>query len=212
VFKWGRCDLQKTIFLSLEQMKILSDKNKINILNCFENETPLTITEISEFLDLAYANINYHVKVLEKLGIVEVVDTKIKSGIIEKYYLPSAEEFRVDKFITMFEDDEEKKALKNEYNSLYEEFVKDYQNLKESIHMDNQKDAIFLNSIIFLDKKASEAIKEDINNFVTSIERKYSKKTEGAIAYSIGNLLIPTKDKYHMKNIDSDEGLEEQAT
>ena len=41
-------------------------------------------------LDEPHAKINYHIKTLYNVGILELVEEKIKSGIVEKYYYPTA--------------------------------------------------------------------------------------------------------------------------
>ena len=50
-------------------------------------------------LDEPHAKINYHIKTLYKVGILELVEEKIKSGIVEKYYYPKAKNIFIDKNI-----------------------------------------------------------------------------------------------------------------
>ena len=44
-------------------------------------------------LDEPHAKINYHIKTLYKVGILELVEEKIKSGIVEKYYYPKCKKY-----------------------------------------------------------------------------------------------------------------------
>ena len=45
------------------------------------------------------SKVHYHVKELERIGVVEIVNTKEKAGIVEKFYLPTADTFKVEKNI-----------------------------------------------------------------------------------------------------------------
>jgi DNA-binding transcriptional ArsR family regulator len=47
---------------------------------------PATITQIAERLDIAKGSSNHHVKVLERAGLVQVVETRKVGGVTERYY------------------------------------------------------------------------------------------------------------------------------
>ncbi|MHA6765434.1 ArsR/SmtB family transcription factor [Streptacidiphilus sp. PAMC 29251] len=49
---------------------------------------PATVTQIAGRLDIAKGSSNYHVKVLAKAGLIEVVDTRKVRGVTELYYGP----------------------------------------------------------------------------------------------------------------------------
>lgn len=199
--------MNKTLNLNFEQMKVISDKNKIEILNCFELEKPMTVTEISEKINITYSRINYHIKILEKVGLLEVVDTKIKSGIIEKYYLPTAEEFKIDKSIMVFENEEElseyKKNIKRFYDSILKDINNDYkawihelaENNDEDYYKNKVAETCMYNGTIFLDDKKANELKEELHVFFESMIEKYGDKVEGTKAFGIGNFFIVKKNQ-----------------
>lgn len=193
----GGFKIKKTLSLNFEQMKIISDKNKMNILNAFELEKSLTVTEISNKLEMPYSRVNYHVKLLENAGLLEVVDTKIKSGIVEKYYLPTAEEFKIDKSISIFEDTEEKneyeKGVKKFYNAILKGLLEDYKAIMESGSVTNELN--MLNSVIFLNEDDVEEVNLNFKNFLNYIVNKYGDIQEGTKAYSIFNFVLPKKNQ-----------------
>ncbi len=83
------------ILRELEQIKAISQEYRISILETFDYK-PCTAKMISDRLGEPHAKINYHIKTLVKVGILELVDEQIKLGIVEKYYCPVAYEYMVD--------------------------------------------------------------------------------------------------------------------
>lgn len=81
---------------TIEQAKVFSHELRMRIMRCFLQEKPKTATQIADELGMAPSKIHYHVKELVKVGLLELVDTRENSGIIEKYYLPVAKLFRVN--------------------------------------------------------------------------------------------------------------------
>lgn len=91
---------KEKILSSLEEIKVISDPFRLKILFLFgEDHTPLTVKQIAVKMEEVPAKVHYHVKELERIGVLEIVETKEKSGIIEKYYLTTAENFRVERRI-----------------------------------------------------------------------------------------------------------------
>jgi DNA-binding transcriptional ArsR family regulator len=89
--------MQKSKILStIEQVKAISDPYKIRILMTFGDlNVPATVKQIADSLEQVPAKVYYHVKKMEKLGILELIYTKEINGIIAKYYSPTAENFEV---------------------------------------------------------------------------------------------------------------------
>ncbi|EYE87886.1 hypothetical protein Q428_10925 [Fervidicella metallireducens AeB] len=190
--------MQKVLNLNLEQMKIISDQNKINILNCFELDKPLSINEVAEKLGISYSKVNYQIKTLEKVGLLEVVDTKIKSGIIEKYYLPTAEEFRIDKSISIIDGadgGEYKKRIKKFYDSIFKGVTEDYKSLLENITSDTFDNIAMINSTIFLTEEEARELKNEIQENFKVILDKYGDKRENTQAYNIASFLLKRKNQ-----------------
>ncbi len=81
---------------TLEQLKAISDPLRMDILEIVADEA-LTVKQIAEKLNQPATKLYYHVSELEDAGFVKLVGTRVKSGIIEKYYRIAAESMHVDR-------------------------------------------------------------------------------------------------------------------
>ena len=82
---------------TIEEIKAFSDPYRYKILMCFyKMKQPATVKEIAVALNEVPANVHYHVKKLEKVGILELIHTKEINGIIAKYYEPTAKDFNIN--------------------------------------------------------------------------------------------------------------------
>ena len=77
------------VLRDLDCIKAIAHPRRVDILKTF-NKEPLSAKQLSEILDEPHAKINYHIKTLYNVGILQLVEEKIKSGIVEKYYYPTA--------------------------------------------------------------------------------------------------------------------------
>jgi len=91
--EWKPDDVQ--VVSSVQQLKALLDRKRLTILRMMAQK-PMTVTQVADELNLVPASIHYHVKVLERAALVELVDTRERSGILEKYYAAKARDFVVD--------------------------------------------------------------------------------------------------------------------
>ncbi|MCR8745610.1 ArsR/SmtB family transcription factor [Romboutsia lituseburensis] len=100
------------VLRDLECIKAIAHPRRIDILKTFD-KAPLSAKQLSQLLDEPHAKINYHIKTLYKVGILELVEEKIKSGIVEKYYYPKAKNIVVGKKVLNFSlhTEEEQKEL-----------------------------------------------------------------------------------------------------
>ncbi|MDQ0090031.1 putative transcriptional regulator [Paenibacillus anaericanus] len=81
--------MEQMILTSLEDIRVYSDPYRLQIMNTFFNmDRPATVKEIADELGEVPAKVHYHVKKLEKIGLLKLVSTKNIKGIIAKYYLP----------------------------------------------------------------------------------------------------------------------------
>ncbi|MGL5244429.1 MAG: ArsR/SmtB family transcription factor, partial [Sarcina sp.] len=77
---------------TLEQIKAYSDPYRLKIITFLRNNREAaTVKEIADFFGEVPAKVHYHIKKLEKAGILELVRTKEIKGIIAKYYYLTAE-------------------------------------------------------------------------------------------------------------------------
>ncbi|WP_163195091.1 winged helix-turn-helix domain-containing protein [Clostridium thermarum] len=81
---------------TVEEIRALSDPYRYKILNCFyKNGEPITVKQVADELGEVPAKVHYHVKKMEKAGILVLVHTKEINGIIAKYYEPTAKRFNI---------------------------------------------------------------------------------------------------------------------
>jgi len=77
--------LQFKIIKAFEQIKLLSDSRRLAILRKLMAR-PATLTQLGEELGEHPAWVRHHVMQLEQAGLVELVETRITSGVTEKFY------------------------------------------------------------------------------------------------------------------------------
>ena len=90
-------DLPETYELeTLEQLRAIADELRTRIVEALSHRA-MTVTQLGEMLGHAPAKIHYHVRELERVGLVRLVATREKSGILEKYYRAVAKGFTASK-------------------------------------------------------------------------------------------------------------------
>ena len=99
---------------SLEQVRALADELRVRIFSLLAQE-PMTVTQVGKALDIAPAKIHYHVRELERVGLVRQVFTREKSGILEKYYRAVAKDISVPRSLVTSAPRDELLAAANEF-------------------------------------------------------------------------------------------------
>ncbi len=87
-------DLIKDIMYitDLEKLKALSDPLRVSIITSLGTNKKNS-QQLAKLLKINRTRIHYHLHVLEEMGYIEVVDTDLVNGIVQKYYLPTAQAF-----------------------------------------------------------------------------------------------------------------------
>lgn len=89
-------DLPTTFSIDdLETLKIIADPLRGQIFEALILQ-PLTVKQIAKKLNVAATKLYYHVKLLEKIGLIQVIDTQLVSGILEKHYRATAQRLKFD--------------------------------------------------------------------------------------------------------------------
>ena len=76
----------------IEKLKVISDPLRISILTTLRTEKKNS-RQLAKLLKINRTKIHYHLNILEENNFIEVVDTDSINGIIQKYYLPTAQAF-----------------------------------------------------------------------------------------------------------------------
>lgn len=116
--------LKEKILTTLEEIKVISDPFRFRILVLFnEGDSSLTVKQMAVKLKEIPSKVHYHVKELERIGVLEIVETKEKGGVLEKFYLPTAEVFRMEKSIAALDSSEYHKAKESIFNLMHQDFI-----------------------------------------------------------------------------------------
>jgi DNA-binding transcriptional ArsR family regulator len=78
----------------LEVLKVIAHSTRLDILQSLK--LPKTVKDIAKKLKLPATKLYYHVNLMEKHGLIQVVETNIVSGIVEKKYQVVARNYRID--------------------------------------------------------------------------------------------------------------------
>src|SRR5215211_5670272 len=81
---------------SLEALKVFSDPLRQQIIEALLDGAK-TVKQVASELELAPTKLYYHVNLLEEHGLIQVTETRIVSGIIEKHYVAAAKEYAIER-------------------------------------------------------------------------------------------------------------------
>lgn len=81
----------------LDTLKVLADPLRLRIRELMED--PTTVKQVATELGIPATKLYYHINLMEKHGLIQLVDTRVVSGIIEKHYQMSARVIRVAKHL-----------------------------------------------------------------------------------------------------------------
>lgn len=87
--------MEEVIYIAtIEQMRGIADPIRLRIFERLVREQ-LTVTQLGVALGESPAKLHYHVRELEQLGFIKLVETREKGGILEKYYRAVAKDIQV---------------------------------------------------------------------------------------------------------------------
>lgn len=180
-----------------EEIKAVTDPYRSEILGTFKQiGEPATVKQVADKMGEVPAKVHYHVKKLEKVGILKLVRTQEIKGIVAKFYEPIADSFKLQAkdnnqtTINIFKTQLER-AVHNAYESSKEVIIKEIrkadiddfgENEKED-EEDDQVDAL-IGSISSL--RLSQEELQEVKAFFTSLSEK-----------SKANKNDTSKKKYH---------------
>lgn len=85
----------------LETLRAIADPLRVQIMELLEGQT-LTVKQVAEKLGLAPSKLYYHFGALEKLGLIEVAETRMVANMLEKKFRSNAELVDVDPTLFKF--------------------------------------------------------------------------------------------------------------
>lgn len=94
----------------LETLRAISDPLRMQIMELLENHV-LTVKQVAEKLGLAPSKLYYHFGALEKLGMIEVSETRMVANMLEKTFTSAAHILDVDPALFKFSKDSDTEPL-----------------------------------------------------------------------------------------------------
>lgn len=83
---------------SFEQIKLLADARRLTILRLLM-DAPATLSQLGHALGKHPAWVQHHIKALEAGGLVEIAETRLAAGVVEKFYRARAGGFLLQELI-----------------------------------------------------------------------------------------------------------------
>jgi DNA-binding transcriptional ArsR family regulator len=99
---------------TVEQMRAIADDLRRRIVVALSHQ-PMTVTQLGSLLGQSPAKVHYHVRELERVGLVKRVETREKGGILEKYYRSVAKCLNVPGTLLMLMPPDDRIAAANEF-------------------------------------------------------------------------------------------------
>lgn len=81
-----------------EHLKILADPRRLAILRLLMVESA-TLSQLGQILGEHPARVRHHLKLLERAGLVQLVDQRVVRGFVEKYYRARARAFALQQIV-----------------------------------------------------------------------------------------------------------------
>lgn len=166
----------------LEQIKALSSPYRISIIEAFNGEEA-TAKHISSKIGEPHSKVNYHIKLLAKVGLLKLVKESPKYGVIEKYYQPIAKSFVIDSKVTNSSDevDKFKSAI---FDRISKDFIENTRNPEI-----NLASKITYDSNIYMTRDEIQEINKKISALLAPYHNQEDK--EDAIKCSVGMVITP---------------------
>ena len=139
---------------NLEQLRAIADMLRMRVIDTLR-ERPMTVTQLGEVLHMAPAKIHYHVRELEKVGLLQLVETREKGGILEKYYQPIARDFSVPRELLLSASQDE---LVSTTDSWFEQVKLGVQRALRGMIESRESDAILAFAPLYLTRDEQETL------------------------------------------------------
>ncbi|HLZ59139.1 MAG TPA: helix-turn-helix domain-containing protein [Ktedonosporobacter sp.] len=171
---------------NLEQLRAISDMLRVRILDLLR-ERPMTVTQLGELLSSASDNVHYapakvhyHVRELEKVGLLRLVETREKGGILEKYYQPIAREIAVSPGLLLsVPPDEAMAAIGGMLEQIKHGFLGAFR--KALAKKETLPNLAFANSRLYLTLEEHKQLCQQVNDLLKSYEKPRSREGEQEI-------------------------------
>lgn len=164
---------------SIEQLRAIADALRMRIVETLQ-EQPMTVTQLGDALGEAPAKIHYHVRELEKVGLLKLVETREKGGILEKYYQPIARDFSVaDSLFLQTTPDESLAASAAWFDQLKDGFQRAFRVTLEK--KEEPVELVLNDAILYLTREEQQQLCQQINELFKPYGRRRGREDEKAM-------------------------------
>ncbi len=198
------------ILKDLEQLRVLADPLHLRLLELLRQK-PMTVTQVANVLGEKPNRLYYHINKLEGVGLVELVETRIHGGFLEKYYQTVAGEFKMDESMLQLQEQTEDIA-ESLYQMMRAVFEFTMENLRETLRVKVQEaaegsmertDPYMLSNNVRLPREKANEFHEKVA--ALSEEFRAADEPEGDVEYNL-TLLLFSLAKGQQKSPEEEKG------
>lgn len=166
----------------LETLKVISAPLRVQILEWIGLASDAgqltTVKQLSEDLDIPPTKLYYHINLLEKHGLIQIAETKVVSGIIEKYYQIAAKRIRADLDISKNATIDRDEGIALTLSSLKIMFDKAYMNVEKSLqHRMQESDEEQETATMLTSQAMMQLSLEQAENFIAEVNQLINEYT-----------------------------------
>jgi len=188
--------MKKVLVLKeLEQIKAISQEYRLQIVEAFEN-IPKTAKQIAKWMDEPHGRVNYHIKILEKVGIVELVEEVTKLGVVEKYYCPVAEKIIIDSTAVAL-DDEMNDSIGKVSLAFFEGISRDFYHSVENFNGTLSRKIAYAFDY-YLTEEEAKALSDQLSHVMDTFLLGKDKPREEAHRHFVAHMVIPMPERDEM--------------
>lgn len=195
---------------TIEQIKAYSDPYRLKMITYLRNRNEeATVKQVADYLGELPAKVHYHMKKLEKAGIVEIIRTQEIKGIIAKYYYLTAEIFEI---IGEEIQEEAKQVYKSQVLNLVNDYYekskeKSIDALVERIDKGEEHKSL---SLVYRDIYVTEEEFGELNSAIIKLVSKYDTMGPGKLSCHVFSAMARSIED-EAKNNDANREVESEA-
>lgn len=175
----------------LEQVKVLTHPLRLRIIEFLIDE-PRTTRQVADLLEDKPSNLYYHFNQLEDAGLIEVVKTRQKGNLLEKYYRTVASEFVIDRSLFRIQGHAFQEMVETILEATGEEITKSLQNGK--LIPEKEGNHLTIRKQLRGNREEIEAFYQKLEDLRTEAE-KLAQGSEGEETYGLTLLFYPEAER-----------------
>ena len=182
---------------NLKTLRLFSNPLRRQIYEVLVSQSS-SAKEIGEKLGLNASKLYYHLNLMEKAGIIKVEDTKIISGIMEKYYRAIAKRIQIASDLLLSDTDTGKKNINQVLLSTLEATEKDIKRSLNALYAELEEDT----HVIFISRQLSHLTDEQTNEFyekLNSLIKEFESENTGNSDMQSFALMIAFYPSYYFE-------------